>query len=107
MDKVIGFLDRLDLGQYSSNFENEGWDRLKDLQDMTDEDLHQVIEKPGHVGRLQIAIKQQRLVLKEQEASIPLAALHQFQMSKVGLPSEIRDTYYSSGNMQKELVNLR
>ena len=58
MDEVIEFLNRLDLSEYSSNFENEGWDRLEDLEHMTDEDLHQVIKKKGHVRRLKTAIKQ-------------------------------------------------
>ena len=48
MEEVRKWLSLNGLGDYSSNFEKDGWDDLSLLSEMNDCELKKCIQKPGH-----------------------------------------------------------
>ena len=52
------WLQRNGLGQYFSNFKDDGWDILDVFTDMDEQDIQQCIDRPGHRKKFQLALKQ-------------------------------------------------
>ena len=51
------WLQIIGLGQYVTNLQEAGWDRLEVIKEMGEEDIRNCIDKAGHRKRLQIAMK--------------------------------------------------
>ena len=57
MEEVRKWLSLNGLGDYSSNFEKDGWDDLSLLSEMNDCELKRCIQKPGHRARFRKALR--------------------------------------------------
>ena len=53
---VAGWLKRFGLDEYTSCFEKNGWDIIKVLEYMEENDIKDCISKPGHRKKFQLAI---------------------------------------------------
>ena len=51
------------MSQYASLFLENGWDRISAVCTMTEEDIKDIISKPGHVRQMTIAIDGLKKVL--------------------------------------------
>ena len=56
MDQVQTWLHNLNLDIYAQAFEQNGWDDMEAVKLMTESDIKDVIEKPGHARKVQAAI---------------------------------------------------
>lgn len=57
MDEVKNWLCSNGLGGYSATFEENGWDEMYVLQEMTDNDIKICIPKAGHRAKFKVALR--------------------------------------------------
>ena len=56
-EEVSIWLEENGLGQYTTKFEEHGWDEISLLLEMTDAQIEKCISKPGHIARFKRALE--------------------------------------------------
>ena len=57
MEEVRNWLEENGLGCYASKFDDDGWDDITLLHEMTDSHIESCIQKPGHIVKFKRALK--------------------------------------------------
>lgn len=56
MEQVIAWLENFNLLIYADAFERNGWDDLEAIKLMNEGDVKEIVQKSGHVRKIQLAI---------------------------------------------------